>query len=100
MDRNVATVDRCFGVGCSPVALACIVKLVPVNPLVRVGNVATPCWNVVDVSPLKLPHDEPQSKVPPVGLRLAVPLPVSGVTPSAATASTATLCTFPPIVGV
>ena len=90
-----------FGVGCSPVALACSVKPLPVYPLVSVGNVATPCWNVVDVSPLKLPHDEPQSNVPPVGLRLAVPVfRSSGVTPSAATASTATLCTFPPTVGV
>ena len=56
-----------FGVDCSPVALACSVKPVPVYPLVRVGNVATPCWNVVDVSPPKLPHDEPQSKSRPSG---------------------------------
>ena len=64
-------------------------------------KVVPPCWNVVDVSPLKLPHDEPQSNEPPVGLRVAVPLfRSSGVTPSAATASTATLCTFPPTVGV
>src|SRR3954465_13176259 len=90
-----------FGVGCSPVALAWSVKLLPVYGLVRVGNVATPCWNEVDVSPLKLPHATPQSKAPPVALRVAVPLfRSSTVMPSAATPSTATLCTFPPTVGV
>src|SRR3954464_15768273 len=80
-----------FGVGCRPVALACSVKLLPVYALVSVGNAATPCWNVVDVNPLKLPHAKPQSNVPPVGLRLAVPVfRSSGVTPSAPTASTVT----------
>ena len=89
-----------FGVGCSPVALACSVNSMPVFALLRFGNVATPSWNGVDVSPLNS-HGVEQSKVPPVLARVAVPLSRSiGVTPSPATALTETYCTSPPTVGV
>src|SRR5579859_5092137 len=81
-----------------PNAVAVAEKLTPVNALWNVGNVASPFWNVVEVSPVKAGlHPVPQASKLPLTASVAVPVFTLTTLLCESSSATVTLCTFAPL---